>query len=54
MTFAWDGRGQDGDVVPPGVYLCHVRAVALDGGSVRNRTAPIVVGLRLDGGEAPR
>jgi len=54
MRFEWDGRGQDGEVVPPGVYLCHVRASALDGGSVMNDTAPIVVGLRLDGAGSPR
>ena len=50
MTFEWDGRGQDGSVVDPGVYLCHARAVALDGGSVETVAAPIVVGLRLEGG----
>jgi hypothetical protein len=54
MRFEWDGRGQDGQVVDPGVYLCHVRAVALDGGSVENDTAPLVVGLRLDGGASRR
>ena len=50
MRFSWDGRGQDGEIVEPGVYLCHVRAVALDGGSVEKDTAPLIVGLRLDGG----
>ena len=50
MRFSWDGRGQDGEIVDPGVYLCHVRAVALDGGSVEKDTAPLIVGLRLEGG----
>lgn len=54
MRFEWDGRGADGGVVPPGVYLCHVRATPLDGGSAVKHTAPIVVGLRLEGGEAAR
>ncbi len=54
MRFQWDGRGQDGAVVAPGVYICQVRATPLDGGGVVKHTAPIVVGLRLEGGEAPR
>jgi hypothetical protein len=54
MTFHWDGRGQDGSTVDPGVYVCHARAVALDGGSEQSMTAPIVVGLRLDGGGVAR
>lgn len=54
MRFSWDGRDQGGQVVPPGVYLCHVRATPLDGGSIVKHTAPIVVGLRLEGGEAAR
>ncbi|MGQ0722538.1 MAG: lamin tail domain-containing protein [Candidatus Eiseniibacteriota bacterium] len=49
MAFEWDGRDQSGSVVDPGVYICHARAVALDGGSVKTIAAPIVVGLRLDG-----
>ncbi|MFN8176973.1 MAG: lamin tail domain-containing protein [bacterium] len=52
MKLTWDGRSQNGEIVDPGVYLCHVRAVALDGGSVKNETAPVVVGLRLNGGGA--
>ncbi len=54
MRFEWDGRGQDGAVVAPGVYVCQLRATPLDGGRVVKHTAPIVVGLRLEGGEAPR
>jgi flagellar hook assembly protein FlgD len=49
MRFEWDGRNQNGQIVDPGVYLCHVRAVALDGGDVVNDTAPVVVGVPLDG-----
>jgi hypothetical protein len=54
MRFQWDGRAQNGQAVEPGVYLCHVRAVALDGGAVVKDAAPIVVGLRLDGGGTAR
>jgi hypothetical protein len=50
VVFDWDGRDQRGSVVEPGVYLCRVRTVALDGGPVQNHTAPIVVGLRQNGG----
>jgi hypothetical protein len=49
MAFEWDGRDQRGTLVDPGAYICHARAVALDGGSVKTMAAPIVVGLRLDG-----
>jgi len=49
LRFRWNGKGQDGNIVDPGVYVCHARAVALDGGSVKSAAAPIVVGLRLDG-----
>lgn len=48
MEFDWDGLGQDGARVPPGAYMCHVRAVALDGGSVLTKTVPVVVGMRLE------
>jgi hypothetical protein len=53
MAFEWDGRDQYGSMVDPGVYICHARAVALDGGSVKTIAAPIVVGLRLDGNREP-
>ncbi len=48
LRFEWDGRGQDGAVVEPGAYVCHVRTVPLDGGNVETHSAPIVVGLRLE------
>ncbi|MBZ0268344.1 lamin tail domain-containing protein, partial [bacterium] len=48
MEFDWDGLGQDGALVPPGAYMCHVRAVALDGGSVVTKTVPVIVGMRLE------
>lgn len=54
VTYEWNGVGDDGDRVDPGVYICHVRTVALDGGSVESATAPIVVGTRLEGSGAAR
>jgi hypothetical protein len=54
VTFTWNGEGDDGRVVEPGVYYCHLRTVALDGGPVRTKAAPIVVGLRLEGGGGVR
>jgi hypothetical protein len=54
MRFDWDGRDQHGQTVDPGVYLCHARAVPLDGGNIETLAAPIVVGLRLDGDSAVR
>ncbi len=54
VVYNWDGTGDRGDRVDPGVYICHIRAVALDGGSVETASAPIVVGMRLDGSGAAR
>ena len=50
VVYEWDGRDLRGNVVEPGTYLCRVRSSSLDGGVVENHTAPIVVGLRLEGG----
>ncbi|MDP6528300.1 MAG: lamin tail domain-containing protein [Gemmatimonadota bacterium] len=49
QTLSWDGVGLDGSVVEPGMYICHARAVPLDGGSVQTASAPIVVGMQLEG-----
>jgi len=50
QTFDWNGVNQWGSVVDAGAYLCHVRATSLDGGPVKTASAPIIVGLRLNGG----
>ncbi len=53
-TYEWNGVGDRGDRVKPGVYICHIRTVALDGGGVESATAPIVVGTRLEGSGVAR
>jgi hypothetical protein len=54
VAYQWDGTGDRGDRVDPGVYICHVRVVPLDGGSVETASAPIVVGTRLEGSGVAR
>ena len=54
LVFEWNGTGRNGLVVEPGMYVCHARSVSLDGGDVKTASAPIIVGLRLNGSEAPR
>jgi hypothetical protein len=49
VKFEWDGVDQNGSTVKPGAYICNMRSVSLDGGSVQTSAAPIVVGLPLDG-----
>jgi flagellar hook assembly protein FlgD len=33
QTFAWDGRNMDGQIVPPGIYLCRIEVQADNGDS---------------------
>lgn len=40
-TYTWSGRGTDGKVVQPGVYLCHIDAGAEAGDAVVVRTLPV-------------
>jgi hypothetical protein len=54
LDLGWNGVDQHGSTVEPGVYICHIRAVALDGGSVKTDSAPIVVGTRLEGWRSMR
>ena len=45
---SWDGRDDGGRKVPPGVYICHVQAMARSGEEVKDAAVPIVVGMRLE------
>ena len=40
-TYTWSGRGADGTLVQPGVYLCHIDAGAEAGDAVVVRTLPV-------------
>lgn len=43
----WDGRDQLNELVPLGVYICHLDVVNKDTGKRTQKTAPIVVGTVL-------
>ena len=46
-TFRWDGTGDDGKMVPAGLYICHIEVVEATSGRTNTETAPIVVGVQL-------
>ncbi len=43
----WDGTGDDGKPVPPGLYICFIEVVEKGTGRVATRSMPIVVGTQL-------
>jgi hypothetical protein len=45
--FLWTGRDGDGKALPPGLYVCHVKAVEAVTGKLTTETAPIVIGTQL-------
>lgn len=46
--YNWDGRDTDRQLVPPGLYICHLEAVDRVNGGKKTAKAPIVVGRKLD------
>ena len=46
-TFSWDGKDNDGKMVPAGLYVCHVESIEAISGRRSTETAPIVVGVQL-------
>jgi flagellar hook assembly protein FlgD len=46
-TFRWDGTGNDGKMVPAGLYICHIEIIEATSGRTTTETAPIVVGVQL-------
>ncbi|MCL2062897.1 MAG: hypothetical protein FWG98_00800 [Candidatus Cloacimonetes bacterium] len=45
--YTWDGRDNDFRLVEPGMYICHLEVRDRTSGSIKNATAPIVIGTRL-------
>ena len=48
MRLAWDGRDDEGNLVPPGAYICQIQAKERAGGEVSQAAVPVVVGMKLD------
>jgi len=47
-TFEWDGRDKNNKLLPLGLYILHLEAIAANTGNKRTDTAPIVIGAPLD------
>jgi hypothetical protein len=47
VTVPWDGRDNDGKLVPAGLYICHIELIEAVSGRISTETAPIVVGVQL-------
>lgn len=47
-TYYWNGRNENGDIVPVGVYICYIEAVDRSSGKVHKGKAGVVVGRKLD------
>ena len=43
----WMGRDSDDRPLPPGLYICHIRAVEAVTGHTDTKSAPIVIGTQL-------
>jgi flagellar hook assembly protein FlgD len=43
----WKGRDGDDQPLPPGLYICHIRAVEAVTGRTSTQSAPIVIGTQL-------
>ncbi len=46
-SVAWDGKDDNGDVVPVGIYICHIEAVEASTGRLTRDRKTIVVGKKL-------
>lgn len=47
ITMPWDGKDNDGNLVPAGLYICHLELVEAVSGRKSTESAPIVVGVKL-------
>jgi len=47
VTIPWDGRADDGKLVPVGLYICHIQAIEAVSSRRTTETVPIVVGVQL-------
>ena len=46
-TYLWDGRDKERQLLPIGLYICHLEVIDKDNGKTKTATAPIVIGAPL-------
>ena len=46
-TFEWDGKDDNWNTLPPGLYICNLEVVNPDNGDIMNKSVPIVISAPL-------
>jgi len=46
-TFEWDGKDDNWNTLPPGLYICNLEVVNPDNGDIKNKSVPIVISAPL-------
>jgi len=46
-NYNWDGRDRNGNLLPWGLYICHLEVKEKDSGNVKTARVPIVIGAKM-------
>ena len=46
-TFEWNGKDDNWNTLPPGLYICNLEVVNPDNGDIKNKSVPIVISAPL-------
>ncbi len=46
-TFEWDGKDDNWNTLPPGLYICNLEVVNPDNGDIKSKSVPIVISAPL-------